>query len=39
MDGIYIIKYENDLSSIPLEPFLKYIQQYDIELRSLINKG
>ena len=39
MDGIYTVKYGNDLSSIPLEPFLKYMQQYDIELRSLINQG
>ena len=38
MDGIYIVKYGNDLSSIPIESFLRYMQQYDIELRSLINK-
>ena len=38
MDGVHTVKYGSDLTSLPLEPFLKYMQQYDIELRSLINQ-
>lgn len=39
IDGVYAVKYGSGLSSISLERFLKYMQQYDMELRTFINKG